>query len=649
MHPGAASGTSLQDVTEAAARRRATGVPAASVGERVPGPPSSWMARWRSPLVVAGLVLMVAFPLAVALGVLRQPRWYPLLDLAQTEVRVRDVGTGDPPLIGLAGRIEADGRQGSHPGPLSFWALAPFYRMFGATSWALQAAAMALNVAAMGMAVWIAHRRGGLALALGVAAALAVVARAYGPSTLTEAWNPYMPAMWWIVFLLAVWSVACDDLPLLPVAAFAGFFCMQTHISYAVLVTGMGLLLLAFAWDSARRRGPAARRPVLRWTLVAAGLGAVVWVAPVVEQLTNSPGNLSILWEYFGDPDEKAIGPRRGLELLLVRLDPWRLVQTVPASLNHRGEEQLAFRWGTTGTLVPGLIVLAGWATTVVVAWRLRHRPLLRLHLVLGVALLLGAVTLSRIFGYVWYYLSLWMAGVTALMLLAGVWTLAVVVGRRLAGRIRDRAAMAGRLALAGVIALFAGLMTIDAAYVKSPDPLLSRIMSEVVPPTIDALDDGAAPGGGRDGHYLVSWSDPYAIGSQGYGLLLELERAGFDVGTLDRYRASVTPHRVRHPAEATAEIRLSVGPDIETWGARPGVQRVAYFEPRSPAERAEYVRLVARIVEELEAAGLAELAEGNLFLAVIDTRVPKETRDRLVRLSDLGLPTAVFVGPVVG
>ena len=39
------------------------------------------------------LTAVVVLPLLVALVALRTPRWYPLLDLAMTELRVRDVGT----------------------------------------------------------------------------------------------------------------------------------------------------------------------------------------------------------------------------------------------------------------------------------------------------------------------------------------------------------------------------------------------------------------------------------------------------------------------------------------------------------------------------------------------------------------------------
>ena len=46
---------------------------------------------------------MVGLPLIVAAIALRGERWYPVLDLAMTEFRVRDVGTSHTPLIGLPG------------------------------------------------------------------------------------------------------------------------------------------------------------------------------------------------------------------------------------------------------------------------------------------------------------------------------------------------------------------------------------------------------------------------------------------------------------------------------------------------------------------------------------------------------------------
>lgn len=121
--------------------------------------------RRRSLVALLVLAVLLAVPLVVSVAVLWEPRWYPSVDLAQTELRVRDVWTAHPPLTGLGGRIGVYGAdQGSHPGPLSFWSLSIFYRLFGMTSAALQAAAADLNILAMALALWLARRRGGMGL-----------------------------------------------------------------------------------------------------------------------------------------------------------------------------------------------------------------------------------------------------------------------------------------------------------------------------------------------------------------------------------------------------------------------------------------------------------------------------------------------------
>ena len=75
---------------------------------------------------------------------------------------------------------------------------------------------------------------------LGVATVLAVLTTGYGTVTLTEPWNPYLPVLPWLVFLLAVWAVACGDLVLLPVVVLAGTFCAQTRVPYLPLTAALG-------------------------------------------------------------------------------------------------------------------------------------------------------------------------------------------------------------------------------------------------------------------------------------------------------------------------------------------------------------------------------------------------------------------------
>ncbi len=604
--------------------------------DRLAGHRQSWF-------VGGGILVVLAVPLAIALVVLANPRWYPVLDNAQTELRLRDVGSSHPPLIGLGGRIGTAENPGSHPGPLSFWALWPFYQLFGASAWAMHAASAALHLIAMGVILWIAHRRGGPPLVLGTGAALAVLAHVYGPATMIEAWNPYMPVLWWVAFLLACWSVLCDDLPMLPVAAFAGSFCAQTHIPYLGLVGGVGALTLAAVAVKAvrrRRRAGGELAPVVGWTAAAAMVGALVWLPPAIDELTHSPGNLSIIKDHFGSPPEATIGVGRGIELVLLHLNPWRLLT---------GQQFL------TGSVVPGLAVLAAWAASVAVAWRRRHRSLLRLDLVVASALVLAVISTSRIFGFVWYYLVLWAWGLCALVLVAIAWTTTLVLADRLDGRdgrARVDRRRAGRAAAASLVALtvaMAALFAVESASVDVPAAQRSEVLGRMVPPTVQALASGGLPGGGRNGRYLVTWVDPVHIGAHAYGLLNELERAGFDVGVINGYRAAATEHRVREPADATAVIHMSVGPDIERWRAKAGVEQVAYVDPRNRPQQVEYIRLRSEVVAELAAADLVDLVpmvDDNLFLATFDPRVPEALKDKMVRMADLGLPFAVFVGP---
>ncbi|CAN5746784.1 hypothetical protein BH23ACT2_BH23ACT2_18270 [soil metagenome] len=640
MPPSSSSSVALDDAPSAEGGAHAAG--ASRPPHRRP--------RWALPALLA----IVALPLVVALVALRRTHWYPILDLAMTELRVRDVGTRNTPLIGLPGRIGVIGaEQGSHPGPLSFWALAPTYRLFGSSAWALQVATVVLHTVAMGTALWLGVRRGGLRVAIGLAAMLAILTRAYGADILSEPWNPYMPLLWWVVLMLVAWSVLDGDVAVLPVGAFAATLCAQTHVPYAVVTGGMVALALAgtahAAW--ARRSEPERRRHLITWVLVAAAVGAALWLAPVVDQVTRTPGNTSLLIDHFGSPPEESVGVARGVEMTLLHLDPWRLVTEQQTATGSLVDASQAPRGPLVpGAVVPGAVVLVTWVAAVAVAWRLRHHLLLRLHAVVGLGLLLAVVSISRIFGQLSYYLMIWAWGIASLLLLAVVWTAAAAVARRLGDTRRVEVGRIGAGALVAVTLASALVFAVDANRVELPALPLSRTMGALMPDVIDALASGEVTGGGEDGRYLVTWSDALYFGSQGIALVNELERAGFDVGAIEPWGAPVARHRVRAPQDATAVVHLASGFHVERWRAKEGAAEVASIDPRSPEERVEYERLRGEVIDDLRAAGISERivdVDENLFAVAIDSRVPPSAQDAITRMLDLGLPTAVFVGPV--
>jgi hypothetical protein len=613
-------------------------------GDRGGRPPTRHSRR----LVIAGVFVLVGLPLVVAAVALRRPHWYPVLDLAMTELRLRDVGTRHTPLIGLPGRIGASlAEQGSHPGPLSFYLLAPLYRMFGSSAWAMQVATVVLHLAALGTSLVIAARRGGTRLVVAVGALLAVLTSGYSAIVLTQPWNPYLPLIWWVVLLLAVWSVACGDVAMLPVAVFAGSLCAQTHVPYLALSLGLGALAIAVTALAWRRAAPGSgeRRHTARWGAVALGLGVVLWVPPLVDQAVNDPGNIHKIYDHLGTPSEEPVGLGRGVELALVHLDP-RSIVTGPS---WAGGSLLDASSDLDRSLLPGLGFLALWAVAAATSVRLGHRSLVRLHLVVGAALVLGALAMGRIFGKEWFYLMLWGWAVAMLALLAVAWTAVVAIGSRLPSEHRRRTADAGVAVLVGVTVVSTVAFTADAVRVDPPELHLSSPLGAVLPSTIAALERGDGAATGRNGRYVVSWDDALHFGSQGFGLVSELERAGFDAGTSGGYRVPITGHRVIEPVDATAELHLATGRFVERWRQVPEAVEIAHVEPRTPEEREEFALLRTDVLTELrslELDDLVPLVDRNLFLASIDDRVSKRAERSMSEMLELGDVTAIFVTP---
>lgn len=600
------------------------------------------MTRLRTPFRVGLLGAgVLGLPLLIAALVLRGRGYHPVLDLAMTEFRVRDVGGRHTPLIGLPGRIGRFPEQGSHPGPLSFYLIAPVYRLLGASSWAMLVGAIAVNVAALGTAVGLAFRRGGWWLAGGVSVWLLVAMRGYGIGVLTQPWNPYLPLVAWTVVVLCAWLVLEGDaMPLVPMVA-AGTLCAQTHIPYLLLCVGLFAAVSAVVvvrW----RRGLADARRWLGWSV---GLGVLLWLPPLVDQAVRTPGNIRMLQQHFMNPSEEPIGLGRGIAVLLRHLD---VAQVVFGGGGSGGFVDAAYR--PDRSVVPGAVLLVLWLVSVLVAWRLRHRALLWLHAVLGATLALEGVSMVRIFGKVWYYLTLWAWSVTVLMAIATAATF-VVATRRRAGDGARPVLWRSSVAAGGVLAAFSMVSLVaDAAVAQPPEPRLSAPLGALIDPTVAAVRAGVGAANGDSGRYVVTWSDAYFFGSQGYGLVNELERAGLEVGVDPTFRVPVTPQRVFDRATATAEVHLSTGSYIDEWRKRVDAIEVAYVEPRTPDEVEEFEELRSEVIAGLRAASLDELidlVDTNLFGASLDPRLPVEVQQGMARMLILGQPAAVFIAPL--
>ena len=181
------------------------------------------------------------------------------------------------------------------------------------------------------------------------------------------------------------------------------------------------------------------------------------------------------------------------------------------------------------------------------------------------------------------------------------------------------------------------------------PEPRLSEAVEALAGPAYDAVVDGVGVADGPDRRYLVRWSDAADIGSPGFGLLDELERRGLDVAADTYFRVPVTEHRTEPRAWADAQIHLATGGYVERWRAWDEAVEVATYDPRTPAQVADYDAVRERFRQRLQDEGLGELAEQvdtNLFGISIDTRLSAADLADLATLIDLGQPMVVFIAP---
>jgi hypothetical protein len=599
------------------------------------------------PALLAGAV--AALPLVVVAVVLLWRPWVPVLDMAMTELRVRDVGGRHTPLIGLPGRIGTFPDQGSHPGPWSFWLVAPIYRLAGSTAWGMELASVVINSACLIVLAWLGHRRlrwpGGLAFA----ALGAVVVRGYGLTVLTHPWNPYFPVLLWLVALVAAWGVLSADHWLAPLVTTTSVIAAQTHVPYllsAIAVNGLVVGVLAWRWRRpASPASPASTVGAGRPLLTTLALASLLWVPPVVEQLRTGRenGNLSRLVRHFAtEQPEPTIGLRPAFELVTQHFDLFSLVPDLVVR-----QDALVHRAGQAGSIsIGGTVVLLLWVAAAGWAVSRRHRQLMTLHTVVGLTTVIGWISISRIFGKVWFYLTLWMS---ASALLAGVgvlWTAWIIVRER-----RPSAALTTRQLLGAVVGIgaIASVLSIGAAFVhQPPEHEFGDDVAAIVPDVVAAIADGTGAAVGSHGTYIVFWEEALVPGSQGLALLDELERRGIDVGVHPTWRVPATAHRVLRPGENDAEVHLVTGGWIEGWREL-GFVEVVTYDGRSDEERARFEDLASDVDARLVEIGRAELAgqvDENMFRVSLEPGLPDDVVDDLDEMLHIGVPMSVFIAP---
>jgi len=575
-------------------------------------------------------VVQVALILVVTLGAVAGSTWLLTGDFAHTELLVRAIPR-HPPLIGVAARVQD---QGSTPGPSMAYLLYPFYKMFGSTAWALAVAVDILHLAGIAGAVVVAKRVGGTSIAAAIALTMTATAMAVAPRFFLEPWNVWVPVFAFALFLVLIWGLACEHVAMLPLAVGVGIHCVQTHISYTVLVSGLlgaALVWLGYLWWRTDRLDD--RHP-LRWLLISVAVMIVGWLPPVIEQLQPGEGNLRKLFHQFTDPGEPFIGTRAAIKAMVGRFNlfgPW----IIDARKNPRSDPNYL------GFLL--FVVLVGAALWW--AWKRRERVELSLFAVLTLATVLGFVSTVRIFGPFFDYVIRWMSPLVAMWIAAAIWSCWLTWSARSPAESHDRKAMgAAAIGVACITAVTViGVVRSAPADVPFPrDIALTQALSTQLRSSLDPAE-----------RYQINEIDPVSFGSVAFGLAVEFDRRGVHAGVGPWGTAGAMPFRVVADDRADSTLWYVAGTKaIEALASLPGAVVRAQADVRSPDDVKRSEALETQLMKELCDTGHGDLRRllfsrwGYTTLA-FSPGVSPEAKQLLDEYTALRQPAAVVELPV--
>jgi len=467
----------------------------------------------------------------------------------------------------------------NHPGPSYFYLQSFVYRVLGSSVRSMFVGATLLNACSAVACVAVVRRRTTPTRALWAAmcvCALAAVLAASGSSATTYSesvlgalvspWNP-MVVLFPLLLLVLLCAGAVDRSGVSLVGALlVATFVLQTNISAGplalALVGAAGVVWVVTAvLDRRGYRPPTTDTPSPHlWGRVLAGVGllglTLMWLAPFVQQMTNHPGNITMIQRFFS-----AGHPGQSLDGAL-----WAVAAGAAVFVFGPGEVMTSILGGTP--MHAGLVVALSLATVavsvgvVVVGVRMRSRFALGIGVLVLVGSTASVVAVTHVIGFIFGYLVIWVV----------VLPVAALIGLGMAGAVLVRAPLARR----GVSALTAARACLCVLAMLAGVVLCVRIAA--IPP----LDRASDPDVGRLANLVAPHLTPgvrVAVGDAGAGTadtqLLDTEEFIGLVNLLERYGYRPTVNDF---------WKAQFGPGYRTDGTEPRVIELSTWSAASPS-----------------------------------------------------------------
>ncbi len=464
---------------------------------------------------IGATVLVFSAAIIDSLSRLRSGGYVPGSDNAAIEYVTRQVGSRSV-LVGVYSRFGWH-----HPGPALFYLFAGPYRILGSSSAALPLTALLLNAGCIIGIVLVLYRRAGVAIMLWGLVVIAIYLRWLDPGFLRSDWNPDVPLLPFTLLVLLCWTLMNGDRWALPLVVGIGSFCVQSHVSYAL---GVGAVFSATAVALAAR-AICRRRRIGAWKVswrvwrgpagAALAITALMWAAPIYDEVRGHPGNFTQILDYFQKtrPDWTYTQGWREVLTSTGRLPSWISGQHPTSQYLAPGQLPT---W--TGYLAIGALVLA--------VGRVVARPKVQQAQLLGLAaVVIGAAVAAvrRVVGPLYPYLVEWTWAAGVLLWIAVGFVFVEAMRARL---VPNKAARGTAYAALSAFVIVGAITGVKTAQVMPGDMPAVRQLSAAVQRWLAARPRGTV---------RVDFANtikPSLLGTTvaGDGLFLALDRGGVDV-----------------------------------------------------------------------------------------------------------------------
>jgi hypothetical protein len=192
----------------------------------------------------------------------------------------------------------------NHPGPLYFYMLLPFYKLFSMGTQSLYVGAVFINIISVLVLLFFLYKSSENYFFFFTAFFFSLYIYGFlGLHVFRNIWNPHVTILPFAAFIFMSVHLSRGNISVLPLSILFASFVIQTHVAYAPVIGIMFLVsILLYILEKLREQKKIKSlfsKDVLKIIGISVGIFIILWILPIIETLKNPPGNFLKLTYYF--------------------------------------------------------------------------------------------------------------------------------------------------------------------------------------------------------------------------------------------------------------------------------------------------------------------------------------------------------------